>query len=145
MAKPVIVIVDDKPSDRGITKIVLETLELDVDVVELSDGKDLIYYFNRLEKEGGTQPSAVFVDISMRRVDGIEAISEIRATHGATSVPLIVLSDSRQRSEVDRAYEQGCSAYIHKPTSIDTYVEAFRRVFSTLADDFPCVAKLNVK
>ncbi|HTV87172.1 MAG TPA: response regulator transcription factor [Dyella sp.] len=114
-----ILLVDDHPMMREGLRCTLER-ERDIKVVaEASDGHEAIAMFREL------QPEVALIDLQMPRVDGIEAISEIRSDY--PDARLIVLTTYSGDGRVARAMAAGAISYLLKTASSEEIVETVRR------------------
>jgi len=70
----------------------------------------------------------VLLDINMPRIDGIEALRQIKANPETHRTPVIMLTTTDDPREIDRCYELGCNVYITKPVEYDGFIDAIRRL-----------------
>jgi CheY-like chemotaxis protein len=70
----------------------------------------------------------VLLDINMPRIDGIEALLQIKANSETHRIPVIMLTTTDDPREIDRCYELGCNVYITKPVDYDGFIDAIRRL-----------------
>jgi len=74
------------------------------------------------------QTLVILLDINMPRIDGIEALRQIKANTATHRIPVIMLTTTDDPREVDRCYELGCNVYITKPVEYDGFIDAIRRL-----------------
>jgi len=104
---------------------------LDSVLIAFESGSELLAYLDAVEEGGQEMPSLVLLDINMPGMDGFEVLRHIRARKRFRKVPIVVmLTDSDDPRDVERAYEHGASGYQVKPMRVQEYV-AF---FDSLAD-----------
>ena len=70
----------------------------------------------------------ILMDINMPRIDGVEALRQIKANPETHRVPVIMLTTTDDPREIDRCYELGCNVYITKPVEYDGFIDAIRRL-----------------
>ena len=70
----------------------------------------------------------VLLDINMPRIDGVEALRQIKANPATHRIPVIMLTTTDDPREIDRCYELGCNVYITKPVEYDGFIDAIRRL-----------------
>jgi CheY-like chemotaxis protein len=70
----------------------------------------------------------VLMDINMPRVDGVEALRQIKADPELKTTPVIMLTTTDDPREVDRCYQLGCNVYVTKPVDYDGFIEAIKRL-----------------
>jgi CheY-like chemotaxis protein len=70
----------------------------------------------------------VLMDINMPRIDGIEALRQIKANPNTRRIPVIMLTTTDDPREIDRCYELGCNVYVTKPVEYEGFIDAIRRL-----------------
>ena len=70
----------------------------------------------------------VLLDINMPRIDGVEALRQIKANPMTHRIPVIMLTTTDDPREIDRCYELGCNVYITKPVEYEGFIDAIRRL-----------------
>jgi len=70
----------------------------------------------------------ILLDINMPRIDGIEALRQIKANPETHRIPVIMLTTTDDPREIDRCYELGCNVYVTKPVEYDGFIDAIRRL-----------------
>jgi CheY-like chemotaxis protein len=70
----------------------------------------------------------ILLDINMPRIDGVEALRQIKANPATHRVPVIMLTTTDDPREINRCYELGCNVYITKPVEYDEFIDAIRRL-----------------
>lgn len=70
----------------------------------------------------------VLLDINMPRIDGVEALRQIKESPELRRIPVIMLTTTDDPREIDRCYELGCNVYITKPIDYDGFIDAIRRL-----------------
>ena len=121
--RAMIVIADDDDDDRALTLEALQACHLDGDIHFVRDGRELLEFL-RSEGEYATatarpRPALILLDLNMPRVDGREALAEIKADPRLRQIPVVVLSTSSLDTDVTQAYDLGGNTYITKPLTFD--------------------------
>jgi two-component system response regulator len=135
MCSPItILIADDDPDDRLLTEEALGAGTSPVDMRFVEDGEALLRYLRREDEYAdpvdSPTPGVVLVDLNMPRMDGREAILEMKRDSRLRHIPVVVLSTSRAEMDVHHSYGIGASSYISKPSTLDdlsSAMAAFRR------------------
>ena len=70
----------------------------------------------------------ILLDINMPRVDGVEALRQIKANPATHRIPVIMLTTTDDPREIDRCYELGCNVYVTKPVEYEGFIDAIRRL-----------------
>lgn len=126
MLKPIL-LVEDNPHDLELTLIALSKSQLANEVVVARDGAEALDYLHRrgefTDRQQGS-PAVILLDLKLPKVDGLEVLKEIRHTDGLKSVPVVMLTSSKEEQDVIRSYELGVNAYVVKPVDFNEFVRA---------------------
>ena len=130
--KPVtILMADDDEEDRDFTRDALQNAHLANAMRFVVDGQDLMDY---LRHEGryangsvdAPRPGVILLDLNMPKKDGREALAEIKSDEDLRSIPVIVLTTSKDEEDVFRTYDLGVNSFITKPVTFTGLVEVMR-------------------
>jgi CheY-like chemotaxis protein len=126
MLKPIL-LVEDNPHDLELTLIALERSQLANEVIVVRDGADALDYLHMrgafAERDHGN-PAVVLLDLKLPKVDGLEVLAEIRGHMALKSLPVVMLTSSREEQDLIRSYELGVNAYVVKPVDFQEFVRA---------------------
>lgn len=75
-------------------------------------------------------PHLILLDMKLPKVDGLEVLKRIKSDSRTRTIPVILLTSSRQQSDVTESYENGCNAYIVKPINFDQFMQAVQLIGS---------------
>jgi len=106
----------------------------------VDDGDEAVAYLSGDgDPAGAAPPSFVLLDLKIPKRSGFEVLAWIRSRPGLRRVPVIVLTSSNDKNDVDRAYELGANAYLIKPAAYNDLVELLKAVatFWILWNTFP--------
>jgi two-component system response regulator len=96
-------------------------------IVHVEDGVEALdYLFARgafAERQNGI-PAVVLLDIKMPRLDGLEVLREIRSSEKFRHTPVVILSSSREETDLARSWDLGVNAYVVKPVGAHQFFEA---------------------
>ncbi len=124
-----ILIVDDSPKDVELTIAALAERNLANEVVVAEDGVEALDYLYRRGKfadfENGN-PAVILLDIKMPRMNGIEVLKHIRANIQFSSIPIIMVTSSREERDLVESYKLGANSYVVKPVDIVQFMEAIK-------------------
>lgn len=126
MLKPIL-LVEDNPHDLELTLIALSKSQLANEVVIARDGAEALDYLHRRgEHKDRTvgNPAVVLLDLKLPKVDGLEVLREIRNTESLKSMPVCMLTSSKEEQDVVRSYELGVNAYVVKPVDFAEFLRA---------------------
>jgi len=77
------------------------------------------------DRESG-DPAVVLLDIKMPRMNGLDVLTEMRAHDRFRRIPVVILSSSREESDLARSWDLGANAYVIKPVDVDQFFDAVR-------------------
>ncbi len=90
----------------------------------VNDGEELLQYLRHQGKYAGApQPDVLLLDLNMPKMDGREALKEIKSDPDLRSLPVIILTTSSADEDVVRTYALGANSYIQKPVTFEKMVE----------------------
>ncbi|BDA66416.1 response regulator [Dulcicalothrix desertica PCC 7102] len=124
-----ILLVEDSINDVELILTSLAENHLGNEVVVVRDGEEALDYLYRrgmyrLRREGN--PVVVLLDLKLPKVDGIEVLSELKANNSLRTVPVVVLTSSREEHDLARCYELGTNAYVVKPIDFHEFVDVIK-------------------
>jgi CheY-like chemotaxis protein len=126
MLKPIL-LVEDNPNDLELTLIALAKSQLANEVVVVRDGAEALDYLHRrgeFKERTVGNPAVILLDLKLPKVDGLEVLKEIRETEALKSIPVVMLTSSKEEQDVVRSYELGVNAYVVKPVDFTEFVRA---------------------
>jgi len=128
LGEPITILVaDDDPDDRMLTKDALDECRLANEVHFVENGEELMDYLYRRGKfEHLTKvalPGLILLDLNMPKKDGREALKEIRADPALRRIPIVVLTTSKAEEDILRTYELGVNSFIIKPVTFESLVD----------------------
>jgi CheY-like chemotaxis protein len=122
-----ILLVEDSPNDVELTLTALAEHRLANEVVVVSDGEQALSYLHRegnykMRAEGN--PVVVLLDIKLPKVDGLEVLQRMRSHPKLRTVPVVMLTSSREEQDIVRSYNLGVNAYVVKPVDFSNFIRA---------------------
>ena len=129
--KPItILMADDDPDDRQLTKEAFAEAKLANDLRFVEDGVELLDYLNRrgkyVDPESSPRPGIILLDLNMPRKDGREALTEIKKDPRFKTLRIVILTTSNAEEDIAKSYSQSAASYITKPVTFDALVEVIR-------------------
>lgn len=106
-------ILDDDPQDREVAREALLACRTRNQVQTFSQGQDLLDALNSVQGEDEF-PGLILLDLHLPTMHGLEVLKRIREQEKFRDVPIIVVSSSRDESEISEAFQLGCNSYIDK-------------------------------
>lgn len=126
-----ILLVEDSPNDVELTLSALEESGLANEVVWVRDGQEALDYLYRSGAHGGRasgHPAVVLLDLKMPRVDGLQVLERVKLDPELKSIPVVMLTSSREESDVVKSYGLGVNAYVVKPVGFTEFASALREL-----------------
>ena len=124
-----ILLVEDSMADAEMAMDALREAHLANPVVHVEDGVECLdYLYARgawASREAG-DPAVVLLDIKMPRMNGLDVLTQMRSDERLRRVPVVILSSSREESDLARSWDLGANAYVIKPVDVDQFFEAVR-------------------
>lgn len=129
--KPIVILIaEDDPDDRVLTKDAFEESRLLNDVRFVEDGEELMNYLenkgNYSEGADAPRPSIILLDLNMPKKDGREALKEIKNNPDLRRIPVVVMTTSKAEEDIFRSYDSGASSYITKPVTFEGLVDVIK-------------------
>ncbi|HWE57875.1 MAG TPA: response regulator [Acidimicrobiales bacterium] len=127
----VILMADDDEDDRELTREALQNARLANQMRFAVDGQDLMDYLRRDGQYSdpavdAPRPGIILLDLNMPKKDGREALAEIKSDPNLRTIPVVVLTTSKDEEDIFRTYDLGVNSFITKPVTFAGLVEAMR-------------------
>ena len=126
-----ILLAEDNPEDVELTLAALEEIHLANEVVVVNDGAEALDYLKRTGKyalRGGGNPAVVLLDLKMPKVDGLQVLAQIKADATLKTIPMVIMTSSREEKDLVESYKLGVNAYMVKPVDFGQFTESVKRV-----------------
>ncbi len=126
MLKPIL-LVEDNPRDLELTLVALEKTQLANEVIAVRDGAealDYLYARGHFANRANGNPAVVLLDLKLPKVDGLQVLKTVREDTNLKSIPVVMLTSSREEQDVLRSYSLGVNAFVVKPVEFTAFLEA---------------------
>lgn len=124
-----ILLAEDSPADAEMAIDALREAHLANPIVHVEDGVEALDFLLRrgayADREGG-DPAVLLLDIKMPRLDGLEVLQRLRQEASLKRLPVVILSSSREDSDLVRSWDLGVNAYVVKPVDADQFFQAIK-------------------
>jgi CheY-like chemotaxis protein len=124
-----IVLAEDNPNDVELTLAAFAENGLLNEIIVLRDGAETLdYLYARGPYEGRAtgNPGLLLLDLKMPRVDGLEVLRTIKSDPRLRTIPVVILTSSREERDLVQSYDLGVNAYVVKPVGFQDFVGAVR-------------------
>jgi two-component system, response regulator len=127
-----ILMAEDDPDDRLLTKDALAESRLTNELYFVEDGLELLDYLHQrgvyADPQRAPRPGLILLDLNMPRMDGREALAEIKADPDLRRIPIVVLTTSKAEQDILNTYDLGVGGFVTKPVSFDGLVEVLKAI-----------------
>jgi two-component system response regulator len=122
-----ILLAEDSPADAEMAIDALREAHLANPIVHVIDGieaMDFLLARDKFAGRGDGLPAVLLLDIKMPRMDGLEVLREIRNNEQLRHLPVVVLTSSREETDLARSWDLGVNAYVVKPVDSEQFFHA---------------------
>lgn len=127
-----ILLVEDNPTDAELCKEALADFNLGNRLIWLKDGAEALdYLFCKGEfaaRNAAERPHVVLLDLRLPKVDGIEVLRAMKNDDQTRTIPVVVVTSSREESDLVRSYGLGVNSYVQKPVEFEAFAREIARV-----------------
>jgi len=127
-----ILLVEDNPDDAELTRIAFAQAGLDYRLEVVRDGAQALdYLFARgayANRRDAELPAVVLLDLNLPKLGGREVLQAIRTHETTRTLPVVVLTTSNERFDIDACYALGANRYIRKPVDFEQFVLAVKQI-----------------
>lgn len=125
-----LLLVEDNPQDLELALRALKKANLANNIVVARDGAEALEFL--FGSDGNTHrrlengPRIILLDLKLPKVDGIEVLQHIKADPRTQSIPVVVMTSSKEQIDVTECYKLGANSYIVKPVDFEGFADAVR-------------------
>lgn len=127
-----ILLVEDRAEDAELAILALEDNKLSNNLLWVKNGQealDFLFCENEYSnRDNNTRPKLVLLDLKMPKVDGLEVLKAIRSNPKTSTLPVVVLTTSKQEQDVVTAYNLGVNSYILKPVGFENFLKSVKDI-----------------
>ena len=114
-----VLLVEDNPDDAEFTLRALRKANLGLNVARAEDGVQALEFIfgtgSYAQRAGAALPRVVLLDLKLPKVDGVEVLRRVKGDARTRVLPVVVLTSSRERRDIDACYAAGANSYVVKP------------------------------
>lgn len=133
VAKPnMILMAEDDSDDRLLAEDAIKDCGMAADLRFVTDGVELMDYLHHKGKftaaGDAPKPTLIILDLNMPRMDGREALEEIKADRSLRRIPVVVLTTSTSDTDITKVYDLGANSFISKPVAYNALVSVMKAI-----------------
>jgi hypothetical protein len=125
-----LLLVEDNPQDLELALRALKKANFVNQIQVARDGAEALDYIFCEGEHAGRQiadvPKVILLDLKLPRIDGLEVLQRLKADARTRSIPVVVLTSSKEQRDVVESYHLGVNSYIVKPVNFEGFTEAVR-------------------
>ncbi|MBN1516287.1 response regulator [Candidatus Sumerlaeota bacterium] len=125
----IILLVEDNPADVRLTQEALREGKMAIDLLVAKDGRQAMDMLRRKPPFSEMpRPDIILLDLNMPKMDGREALAQIKRDPALKAIPVVVLTTSKAEEDILRSYNLHCNCYITKPVEFDQFMHIVRSI-----------------
>jgi CheY-like chemotaxis protein len=128
-----ILLVEDNPNDLELALHALRKNNLANRIQVARDGEEALDYIFARGAFAGPQPwcnipKVILLDLKLPKVDGLEVLKEIKSDPRTKTIPVVILTSSKEQRDLVNGYQLGVNSYIQKPVDFDQFRETIKQI-----------------
>jgi two-component system, response regulator len=140
-----ILLAEDNSNDAELTQYALRESNLLNEIIHAKDGTEALdYLFHKgiYSDSNDDIPVVAFIDLKMPKVDGIEVLREIKTNERFKSLPVVILTSSKEERDLVESYRLGANAYVVKPVDFEKFIFTVKQlgIFWGLINEAPVIS-----
>jgi CheY-like chemotaxis protein len=126
-----ILLVEDDSKDVELSLTALEEYNLANEVIVARDGEEALEYLysrGKFKARSSDNPAVMLLDLKLPKVDGLEVLKQIKSDEKLRTIPVVVLTSSKEEKDIVASYKLGVNAYVVKPVDFHEFVNAIKEL-----------------
>lgn len=127
-----ILLVEDNPLDAELITRAIRKQNIGNPLFVLEDGAEALDFIfsrgNYAERNMASRPKVILLDLKLPKVDGLEVLRQVKSDERTRTIPVVIVTSSREDPDVKAAYTLGANSYVVKPVSSDAFIEAMKNL-----------------
>lgn len=127
-----LLLVEDNPDDELLTVRALKKNNILNDIVVARDGVEALDYLFGTGAYSGrdmsVMPQIILLDLKLPKIDGLEVLKRLRTNEKTQLIPVIILTSSKEETDLVQSYALGANSYIRKPVDFEQFVQAVQQL-----------------
>jgi CheY-like chemotaxis protein len=120
-----ILLVEDNPDDVELTLRAFRKHNLVNEIIVARDGEEALNIIFRRDKKNKerSSPDLILLDLKLPKVEGLEVLKEVKSNPETQAIPVVILTSSKEETDMVESYRLGVNSYIRKPVDFDKFTE----------------------
>jgi two-component system response regulator len=127
-----ILLVEDNPNDAGLAIRALQKHNFANQLFWVEDGAEALdFVFCRgkyAERDPAYSPKVILLDVKLPKLNGLEVLRELKMDKRTHSIPVVMVTSSREDPDIQAAYDLGANSYVVKPVEFEAFVDAMNNL-----------------
>lgn len=128
-----VILVDDDPDDRELFAEAIELIDSASNLAMKRNGEELMDYLQHTK--GAPAPDIIFLDLNMPRMNGTEALQQLKKDERFSDIPVIIYSTSLNPRDIDETYNAGACRFLRKPNSFEELKRSLKEILQANFSD----------
>lgn len=128
-----LLLIEDNPDDEELALLAIRKYKLANGIHVIRDGAEALEFLThcseqRSENPAGSKPKLILLDLKLPKVSGLEILKFVKGHPAMCSIPVVVLTSSREDRDIVESYQLGVNSYIVKPVTFEQVIESVRQI-----------------
>ncbi len=125
-----ILLVEDCFSDIELTRRAFQKSKIFNELVVVEDGQEALDYLfcegSYTDRNKNDLPALILLDLKLPKIDGLDVLRQIRTTPFTKRLPVVILTSSKEETDIARSYDLGVNSYVQKPVDFHQFADAIK-------------------
>jgi two-component system response regulator len=132
MDRQKILLVEDNPDDIALTLRAFKKVNIANEIEVVRDGEEAMDYLlgrgKHADRDTSVAPAVILLDLKLPKMSGLEVLKAIRSEQSTRLLPVVILTSSKEESDLVNGYRLGANSYIRKPVDFERFVDAAKQL-----------------
>lgn len=122
-----ILLVEDNPVDLDLMLRAIKKHNMVNELQVARDGAEVLDYLPKWA-QGEIRPCVILLDLKLPKVSGLDVLRELKNNPVSASIPVVILTSSKEDKDIETAYSLNANSYIVKPVSFDKFIDVAKQI-----------------
>jgi len=123
-----ILLIEDDDGHASLVQMNLQDAGLHNPIDHVMDGQAALNYVHTWIDDPQATSLLILLDLNLPIIDGFGVLQDLKSNPVTRTIPIVVLTSTDDKREIQRCYELGCNVYLRKPVDYDDFVEAIKQL-----------------